>query len=50
MTTSSSERRPEDPPNPVQGGTLVCKEGNRYCRDGYWSTCETIGGYVFQAD
>jgi hypothetical protein len=34
----------------VVGGTLVCKEGNRYCRDGYWSDCETIGGYVFQAD
>jgi hypothetical protein len=34
----------------VEGGTLVCKEGNRYCRDGYWSECETIGGYIFVAD
>jgi hypothetical protein len=34
----------------VAGGTLVCKEGNRYCRSGYWSDCETIGGYVFKPD
>jgi hypothetical protein len=34
----------------VAGGTLVCKEGNRYCRDGYWSDCETIGQYIFVAD
>jgi hypothetical protein len=34
----------------VAGGTLVCKEGNRYCRDGYWSICETIGEYVFFAN
>jgi hypothetical protein len=30
----------------VEGGTLVCKEGSRYCRSGYWSDCESIGGYV----
>jgi hypothetical protein len=34
----------------VDGGILVCAEGSRYCRDGYWSDCETIGEYVFQAD
>jgi hypothetical protein len=34
----------------VMGGTLVCREGNRYCRSGYWSDCETIGQYVFVAD
>lgn len=34
----------------VAGGTLVCKEGNRYCRSGYWSDCETIGQYVFVPD
>lgn len=33
----------------VDGGILVCAEGSRYCRDGYWSDCETIGEYVFQA-
>jgi hypothetical protein len=33
----------------VTGGTLVCREGNRYCRDGLWSACETIGEYVFMA-
>jgi hypothetical protein len=33
----------------VAGGVLVCHEGNRYCRDGYWGDCETIGGYVFEA-
>ena len=32
----------------VDGGILVCAEGSRYCRDGYWSDCETIGEYVFQ--
>ena len=32
----------------VEGGVLVCAEGSRYCRDGYWSDCETIGEYVFQ--
>lgn len=34
----------------VDGGTLVCSEGTRYCRDGYWGDCETIGQYVFVAD
>ena len=33
----------------VAGGILVCKEGNRYCRAGYWSDCESIGEYVFMA-
>lgn len=32
----------------VEGGILVCEEGSRYCRDGYWSDCETIGEYVFR--
>jgi hypothetical protein len=34
----------------VDGGVLVCQEGSRYCRDSYWSDCETIGQYVFVAD
>lgn len=34
----------------VTGGVLVCREGNRYCRDGIWSECETIGQYIFVAD
>ena len=34
----------------VDGGVLVCQEGTRYCRDGFWSACETIGQYVFVAD
>jgi hypothetical protein len=34
----------------VDGGVLVCAEGTRYCRAGYWSDCETIGEYVFQAN
>jgi hypothetical protein len=34
----------------VDGGILVCAEGSRYCRDSYWSDCETIGEYVFQAN
>ena len=38
------------PPDlPGDGGILVCEEGSRYCRNGIWSDCETIGGYVFQA-
>lgn len=36
------------PVKQVDGGILVCAEGSRYCRDGYWSDCETIGEYVFQ--
>lgn len=37
-----------DPPDmQVEGGTLVCKEGTRYCRDGFYSECEAIGGYGF---
>jgi hypothetical protein len=40
-----------DPPvKHVAGGTLVCSEGTRYCRDGYWGDCETIGAYLFVAD
>jgi hypothetical protein len=36
-----------DPPNiEVEGGTLVCSEGTRYCRDGLYSDCEIIGEYV----
>jgi hypothetical protein len=31
----------------VEGGTLVCAEGTRYCRDGLWSSCEAIGEYTF---
>jgi len=34
------------PAKQVEGGTLICKEGSRYCRTGYWSDCESIGGYV----
>ena len=32
------------------GGVFRCKEGNRYCRDGLWSTCEEAGNYVFYKD
>lgn len=36
-----------DPPDiEVEGGTLVCSEGTRYCRDGFYSDCEIIGQYV----
>jgi hypothetical protein len=36
-----------DPPaQHVQGGTIVCTEGTRYCRDGYWGGCETIAEYT----
>lgn len=37
-------------PKRQDGGTLVCKEGNRYCRDGYWSDCEALYDYVFVPD
>jgi hypothetical protein len=34
-----------------QTGTLVCSEGARYCRDGAYSDCEVLTGYVtFIAD
>jgi len=37
-----------DPPDVhVDGGVLVCSEGTRYCRDGFWSDCEIIGQYTF---
>jgi hypothetical protein len=37
-----------DPPTQrVDGGILVCEDGTRYCRDGYWSDCELVGNYVF---
>jgi hypothetical protein len=40
-----------DPPvKHVAGGLLVCSEGTRYCRDGYWGDCETIGEYLFVPD
>jgi hypothetical protein len=40
-----------DPPSiKVAGGTLVCSEGTRYCRDSAWSACEIIGQYTFVAD
>ena len=39
-----------DPPvQHVDGGILVCSEGSRYCLDGYWGDCKTIGDYVFVA-
>jgi hypothetical protein len=34
----------------VEGGTLVCSEGTRYCRDGFYSDCEVIGQYVLVPD
>jgi hypothetical protein len=34
------------PPEKVQGGTIVCTEGTRYCRDGVWGACETIAEYT----
>ncbi|MET0384582.1 MAG: hypothetical protein ABW321_01420 [Polyangiales bacterium] len=40
----------EPPVKHVDGGTLVCAEGTRYCRDGFWGDCETIGQYVFVAN
>lgn len=40
-----------DPPDiHVEGGTLVCSEGTRYCRDGRYSDCEIIGQYVLVPD
>lgn len=31
----------------VAEGILVCREGTRYCRDGFWTACEPEGeGYV----
>lgn len=48
-TPGTAAQRCTPPTIRVDGGVLVCQEGNRYCRDGYWSACETIGGYVFQA-
>jgi hypothetical protein len=40
-----------DPPDmKVEGGTLVCSEGTRYCRDGFYSDCEIIGQYVLVPD
>lgn len=38
------------PKRPVTGGNLVCEDGTRYCRNGLWGGCETIGQYVFVAD
>jgi hypothetical protein len=39
------------PPKLVtEGGTLVCTEGGRFCREGKWSDCEALGQYVFVAD
>ncbi len=34
----------------VEGGTLVCSEGARYCRAAEWTECEAIGQYVFVAN
>jgi hypothetical protein len=31
-------------------GTLVCSEGTRYCRDGFYSECEALVEYTFTAD
>jgi hypothetical protein len=31
-------------------GTLVCSEGTRYCRDGFYSDCEALVEYTFRAD
>jgi hypothetical protein len=28
-------------------GTLVCSEGTRYCRDGFYSDCEALAQYTF---
>jgi hypothetical protein len=40
-----------DPPDRRgDGGTFVCTEGTRYCRDGKWTECEVVGEYVFQPD
>jgi hypothetical protein len=40
-----------DPPDKeADGGTLVCSEGTRYCRDERWGDCEVIGEYVFVPD
>lgn len=40
-----------DPPDKqADGGTYVCAEGTRYCRDELWSDCEVIGQYVFVPD
>lgn len=43
-----TEPRSCDPPDvEVDGGILVCNDGTRYCRDGFWDACEVIGGYTF---
>jgi hypothetical protein len=47
-TRGTSPIRCVPPTIRVDGGVLVCTEGTRYCRDGYWSGCEVIGDYVFR--
>lgn len=42
----TEQQRCDPPPQKVDGGTLVCSEGTRYCREGYWSSCEVIIQYV----
>lgn len=34
------------PPIPHADGLLICREGTRYCRDGFWTACEPLGEYV----
>jgi hypothetical protein len=34
------------PPKAHPEGLLVCREGTRYCRDGFWTECEPLGEYV----
>jgi hypothetical protein len=30
----------------TRAGSLLCKEGNRYCRDGKWTGCEGVGSFT----
>jgi len=34
------------PPIPHPDGLLICREGTRYCRDGFWTACEPLGDYM----
>ena len=48
-TPGTAATRCDPPVQHVDGGILVCSEGSRYCLDGYWGDCKTIGDYVFVA-
>ena len=35
-----------DTPEVTSSGTLICKGGTRYCRDGTWTACEGISSFT----